>query len=216
MRRFCQDRDLLAVEPVMFLGGGFPARVPARGEDAEFSGTTFTSAASDFHAAGVAPGMVLTVYAATPSEGLALEIISVDSTTTLTVSVLRASIEDEPVAPPADGEKFHIRSYDVRISRVSEALAETLRRMSEAAGISAAHFSDSSQLTATTCYGVLAECFTARSAGGSADDANWIKARHYRELFRSSRLGLRLAVDIDGDCVAERTRTLGNILLRRT
>ncbi|MGC9455369.1 MAG: hypothetical protein ACP5HU_10970 [Phycisphaerae bacterium] len=217
MQHFCTDRDLLGIEPSMFLGGGFPASSLVAGEDGQLSGTSFTSAGSDFPAGGVQAGMVLTAYGAVPAEGAALEIVSVDSATELTVSVLRGAADDEPIAPPAGaGGKFFVRSYRLQIARVSAALAEKLRRLTEAPGITAAEFADSSQLTAVTCYGVLAECFTARSAGGDAGDANWIKARHYRELYSGGQLQLRLAVDADGDGFAEQTRTLGNVRLRRT
>lgn len=217
MRQFCTDRDLLSVEPAMFLGGGSPARELVRGDDGLLSGTTFSSAGGDFVSAGIKSGMVLTVYAATPAEGFALEIVSVDSPTALTVSVLRAGADDEAIAPPSGigCGKFFVRTFDVQIARVSDALAEKLRRVCEATGISAGRFADSAQLAATACYGVLADCYTARSTGSEAADANWIKARHYRELFASAQLRLRLAVDIDGDGFAEQTRTLGNVQLRR-
>jgi hypothetical protein len=216
MRQFCKDRDLLGMEPAAFLGGGFPARRLVRGTDGELAGTTFTSAGNDFAAAGVEAGMVLTLYTTTPAEGWAVEIVAVDAPTTLTVSVLRTSDQNPPVGPPpGSGLSFLVQSYDVQIGRVSDTLAEKLRRLSEAAGLAAADYADSVQLTTTTCYGVLADCFTARSASSEPNDANWSKARHYRELFQASQLQLRLAVDEDGDGFAEQTRTLAHIRLRR-
>ncbi len=217
MSSFCQDRDILGIEPVAFLGGGFhSASQFVAGSDGVLSGTTVTSAGCDFTAAGIAAGMVLCTTETISSEGSTWEIISVDSATTLTVSVLRAGATDPAVAPPAgSGLSFYIRSFAVRITKVSSTLAEKLRTLSEVAGIGQADFADSAQLSVTTVYGVLADVFLARADNGRANDANWPKADFYRNEFIHSQNRLRLALDADGDGTAERTRTLGNVILKR-
>ena len=57
MSMFCQDRDLLSSEPVLFIGGGFVGQELTSGSDGAISSTTFTSAGSNFTSAGVAAGM---------------------------------------------------------------------------------------------------------------------------------------------------------------
>jgi hypothetical protein len=216
MSSFCQDRDILGIEPVAYLAGDFAHQRLAAGADGAVSGTTFTSAGSDFGSAGVAAGMVLCAYQTIPAEGTAWEIISVDSATAMTVSVLRADIDDDPLAPPAGtGLSFHVNSFAARIADVSNTLAEKLRQIAEVAGIGSADFADSAQLRTTTAYGVLSGLFLARASNARPNDANWIKAEFYRSEFRRAQNQLRLAVDIDADGVAEQTRTLGNVLLKR-
>lgn len=216
MSMFCQDKDLLSIEPVVFIGGGLVGQVLVSGTDGALSGTTFTSAASDFHSAGIAAGMVLCTYLDNPAEGTAVEVVSVDSATQLTVSVLRADADADPIAPPAGSNLgFYIRTFTVQIDNVSGTLAEKLRQMLEVAGISKADFADSQQLRMTAVSGCLSSIFVARADNATDQDANWVKAEHYRDQFYRQQLQLRLAIDADGDGKAEQTRTLGSITLRR-
>ena len=216
MSEFCKDRDLLAIEPIVFLGGGFPCQELIAGTDGAIAGTTFTSADSDFQSAGIAPGMVLCTHTTTPAEGSAFEVISVDSATALTVSVLRADPSASNIAPPAASDlSFRIRTFAPQIHGVSSTLAEKMRLISEVSGIAQADFANSAQLARTCAYGALSSIFVARAENASTSDANWIKAEHYRAEFLRLQLQLRLVIDSDGDGQAERTRTLGNVALRR-
>ncbi len=216
MTTFCQDRDILGVEPLVFLTGGLPAQDLITGQDGALSGSTFTSATADFQAAGVEEGMVLCVHDGCPAEGTAYEIVSVDSATALTVSILRADDDSDPLPPPAGSElAYYVRTFAAQIQCTSATLSERLRHTVEANGIVAAEFADSSQLTQVAAVGVLAAVFVARAENASPADANWVKAEHYRGRFRSLQSQLRLAVDANGDGVAEQTRTLGNVALRR-
>jgi len=216
MDNYCQDRDLLSIEPIVFIGGGFPSQGLLAGANGQISGTTFTASGVDFSAAGVGAAMVLCTYSDTTAEGSAYEIVSVDSATTLTVSVLRPDATADPVAPPAQsGVSFYIRTYAAQIRSVSAALGEKLRQIKEVAGLPSAEFADSAQLRLTAAYGTIADVFVARAENAEPNDANWVKAQHYRRLLRSLQLQLRLAVDADGDGIAERTRTLGNVALKR-
>lgn len=216
MQLFCQDKHILAVEPGAYLSAGQPARQLAAGTDGQLSDTTFTSVSADFNDAQVAAGMVLTVHRGVPSEGVALEVVSVDSATTLTVSVLRLGEDDPAIAPAAGtGLSWFVQSLGPQIADVSAQLAEKLRQLNEAAGVQSATFADSAQLRLTTAYGVLAAVYATRSSGPDARDANAFKARYYREQFARQQLQLRLAVDADGDGLAEQTRTLGHVRMRR-
>ncbi len=216
MNIFCHDRDLLCIEPIVFLSGGFPAQELIHGTDGTLSATTFTSQTGNFVTAGIDSGMVLCTYSISPAEGCAWEIISVDSPTQLTVSVLRADTGGPAIAP-SDGTNlsFHIRTFIPQIRSASDILAEKLRQLHEVAGIQAASFADSAQLRLTAAFGTLASIFTARAEGVAGNDVNWVKAELYRQEFCKLQMQLRLASDVDGDGRAERTRTLGNVTLRR-
>ena len=216
MSTFCQDRDLLSAEPRVFLDGGFRSQQLVSGADGALAGTTFTSASSNFQAAGVQAGMVLTTYTASAAEGNALEVISVDSATSLTVSVLRADSDDAAIPPsPGTNLNFRLRTYLPQILGTSATLSEKLRQTPEVSGIASADFADSAQLRRATCYGTLSSIYVARAENASPSDANWVKAEHYRNRFRAAQSQLRLTVDADGDGTAEQTRALGNVTLRR-
>ena len=212
----CKDRDLLAVEPEVFTGGGFESQQMAAGADGLISATSFSSASAGFVAGGVQPGMVLCVYAAVPAEGRCYEIVSVDSATALTVSVLRSEQDGDAIGPPpGTGLKYQINTFAPQISAAAATLHEKLRQIAEAEGISEADFADSAQLGRAIALGALAAIFTARAANATGADANWTKAEHYRRQHVAATAAIRLAQDTDGDGLAERTRTLGNVSLRR-
>jgi hypothetical protein len=217
MNEFCQDRDLLALEPAIFLGGSFVTQQLIGGSDGVSSGTTFTSAGSNFGSAGVQAGMVLTVYDTAASEGNAFEIISVNSATALTVSVLRADPSLPPVAPKISGRSFFIRTFRPQIQGVSRTLAEKLKQFSEIYRIPAEKvaFADPAQLQLTTACGALPGIYLARAASATADDANWLKSEHYRQEFVRLQSQLRLTVDAGAGGCRQQTHTLGNVLLRR-
>jgi hypothetical protein len=217
MNNECKDRDLLAMEPVLFLGRGQAAQILAAGADGEIAGGRFHCLTADFLQAGILPGMVLTVWTTTAGEGLAYEIVSVEAPTQMTISILRADDQGPALPPPAQtGLSFHVMTYRPQIEGVTGTLAEKLRRIGEAVGVDflAGDLADSAQLRRTVAYGCLTDVFVLRSENSGSGDANWIKAEHYRQLFRESQTRLRLAVDA-GDGRAEQTRSLGNVTLRR-
>ena len=216
MSNSCKDRDLLAIEPEIFAGGGFESQQLAAGSDGAISATTFSSASADFVAANVQPGFVLCIYSTVPAEGRCYEIISVDSTTTLTVSILRSEADGNAIAPPAGTNlKYQINTFAPQIAAAAATLHEKLRQIAEAEGISETDFVDSVQLRRAVALGALAAIFTARASNATGADANWVKAEHYRRQHIAATSAIRLAQDLDGDGVAERTRTLGNVSLRR-
>lgn len=160
MNPTCQDRDLLCLEPVVYLHGGVPGQTLATATDGVLTGVTFTSPSSDFLSAGVAPGMVLCVTQSTPAEGSVLEIVEVQSAVALTVSILRESPDSPPVAPlPATGLTFHVRTFAAQISRSAAELAECLRRTEEATESQVPTFADSAQLRDAVAHGALADVF---------------------------------------------------------
>jgi hypothetical protein len=215
MNEFCQDRDLLALEPAIFLGAGFPTQQLAGGANGVLTGTTFASTGSNFTSAGVQAGMVLTVYDAAAAEGNAFEIVAVNSATTLTVSVLRADVSLPATSPKTAGASFYVRTFRPQILNVSETLAEKLIMLSEVFGVEKAEFANSRQLRMTAAYGTLSSVYVARAASATDDDANWLKAEHYRQEFIRLQSQLRVTSDTNGDGQNEQTRTLGNVLLRR-
>jgi hypothetical protein len=217
MSEFCQDRELLCIEPVIFIGGGFASQQLIGGTGASIAASQLHWSGGDFLAAGVKPGMIATVWQSSAAEGNAYEIVSVDSQSQLTISVLRAD-PTGPILPPLAiaNTSFHIRTYQPQIQAVSAALAEKLRRITESTAVQSGQFADSAQLRTTTAYGTLQSIFVARAENASSADANWIKAQYYRDLFRQHQVQLRLAVDADGDGIAELTRTLGHVQFRRS
>ena len=146
----------------VFIGGGFEFQRLAGGSDGAISGTTFTSVQADFDSTNILAGMVLCTYSTVPAEGCCYEIVSVDSATTMTVSILRESEDDQPVAPSTvTNQKYFIDTFAPQIAGVEASLNEKLRRFGEACGISPEEFADSSHMRKAVALGALAAVFTA-------------------------------------------------------
>ncbi len=216
MTNECKDRDLLAVEPSVFTGGGFESQQLAAGEDGVIVGTAFSSPSASFVTAKIEPGMVLCAYSTVPAEARACEIVSVNSPTSLTVSALRCDRDGAAIPPPGGSNlSYYINSFGPQIAAAQATLYEKLRRISEAEGIIGAEYADSAQLRLTVAFAALAHVFVARASNATANDANWIKSVFYRRQHLSALSAIRLAKDCNGDGVAEQTRTVGNVSLRR-
>ncbi|MBT3278760.1 MAG: hypothetical protein HN909_07745 [Phycisphaerales bacterium] len=213
MTLFCTDRDLLALEPLVFLQGSACQQFAA-GDDGALAAGAFTSASASF-AASILPGMVLTTSATIPAEGTCCEILSVDSPTALSVSLLRTSSTDGPVAPPdATGLSWRVRTFAAHSTEASAALGEELRAQSEV-DFDADDFSPSDQLRRLCAFRALAAIFLGRCQKAAQDDLNWIKAEHYRAEARRLRTQLTLVTDTDADAQRDTSRSLANVQLRR-
>lgn len=217
MNPWCTDRDLLVLEPMVFTSLSLPGQVVACGDAASCSGTTLTCVAADLIVAGVRPGMVLCLHGGTPSEGACCEIVSVDGPATLTVSRPRCEPDGppEPLPPGEEPRAWRILTFAPQIAAAVEAVAQRLRTLEEAAGIAADAFVDSPQLRLATACRALETVYASAAAAADEGDARWTKAHYYGRRFHEELLRLRLAVDADGDGLAERTRTLANVRLRR-
>jgi len=101
MLSFSNDVDILRFEPILFGELHFGWQVLTAGDGGQLSGTTFTRSGEDFVSAGVAAGGVIYLQSVDGKLDGAYEIVSVDSATQLTVSVLRADEESSAVAPPS-------------------------------------------------------------------------------------------------------------------
>ena len=101
MVKFSNDADILKYEPMLFGQLYLPWQVLAAGTDGTLSGTTFTTSGADFVSAQIAAGGVIYMQSADGQLDGAYEIVSVDSATQLTVSVIRSDSDDPAVAPPA-------------------------------------------------------------------------------------------------------------------
>ena len=108
MNSFSNDVDILRYEPSLFGDLHFSSQILSSGSGGEISGTTFIAPDADFNAAKVMAGMVVYLQSADGVVDGAYEIVSVDSTAQLTISVLRADGQTEAIAL-TDGQDVNYR-----------------------------------------------------------------------------------------------------------
>ena len=213
---FSKDVDILRYEAVMFSELHFPWQVLCEGDGGQLSGTTFSKTGEDFVTAGVEAGGVIYLKSSGGLDG-AYEIVSVDSATSLTVSVVRA---DETASAVSPGSGSDI-SY--RISTFAPQANEALFALTQYFGIAPGNpnsvydsddIVDASVLKQASVYAVIAAVYTTL-ASRAEDEGFWKKSLHYQKLFEKSRERCQLSIDIDGDGSGEDSNTGGNITLLR-
>ena len=217
MVRFSDDVDILKYEPVLFGELHLPWQVLAAGTGGTLSGTTFTASGADLVGAGVSTGGVVYMQSADGSLDGAYEIVSVDSTTQFTVSVIRSDPEDSAVAPPAATDiSYHISTFGPQASEAGFRLTEYfgIKPGNPASDIDAEDILDTDVLRRASVFAVISSVY-AMLASRAKDENFWKKSLHYQKLFEKARERCRLGIDLGSDGVVDVTRVGASIRLVR-
>lgn len=216
MVRFSKDVDLLKWEPVLFVELMPASQTLCQGDDGVLSGTTFTSSGASFDDADVAAGQVIYLQDSESLDGC-YEIVSVDSATQLTISVLRLSTEDDPVAPPSGSEiSYRIGTFDPQADEVAYGLMQYFGiETSEDEASASQEILNVRALRQASVFGVLSAVFAAAACGTKDASGHWAKSQRYQELFHAGRSKARIELDTDSDQVAEQFRSGGTVRLKR-
>lgn len=203
---FSTDRDLLAYEPSVFVDAAAVALERCRATDGIISGTTLSSATSDFAAQGVEPSSVI-VVAETP-----IEVISRTDAHTLVVSKRRPSRADTPTPPTAGmGLEIVVRSFAPQATLVHDALLTMLGiDPDEPDGTFNENMIVSlSVMARLESLGTLERIYTGAVALAGDDGELWKKATEYHRRFGAACRAARIRLDTDGDGRADFTLELG-------
>jgi hypothetical protein len=145
------------------------------------------------------------------------EIVSVDSETELTVSVLRSDGEESAVGPGDNSDvSYRISTFGPQANEVGFELTQYfgIRPGNPDSEYTVDDILDVSVLKQASVYAVIAGVYA--TLGGSSDeDSFWKKSLHYQKLFEKARERCRLSVDIGGDGVSDRTKIGGSMKLVR-
>jgi len=217
MVTFSSDVDILKYEPALF-SELYPAeQVLISGSNGTLSGTSFTAAGADFVSAGVSAGGVIHLQSSDGALDGAYEIVSVDSATQLTVSVIRADSQAEAIAPPAASDvSFMLCTYGPQANETGFRLTEYfgIQPGNPQSDIAPGDILDSEVLKQASVFGVICSVY-AMLASNAGDENFWKKSLHYQRLFEKARQRCRLAIDTDSDGDGEFTRLGGAVRLRR-
>jgi hypothetical protein len=206
------DRELLVIEPSVFVGAAAVATTLLSVADAEVSGTSLASATAAFEANDIDEGHVAVV------DGMPVEIVNRVADTQLSISLPRASTDDAAI-PPGDGTAlaFAVLTFERLIEQTQQQL---LRRM----GVDADHPTDALDDTSILNPGtigsvlallVIASAFEQAAALNPSDASIGARASLYRELANRRMLQTSVVLDLDGDGVADSTRRLDVIAMVR-
>jgi hypothetical protein len=217
MATFSNDVDVLKYEPVLFAELHLPSQVKARGTGAALSGTTLTAAGANFVAAEIEAGGVIYLQSANQTLDGAYEIVSVDSASTMTVSVVRADPADPAVAPPpATDITWRVCTFASQARDAAFELTQCfgIQPGDPTSAIAVENLLDTEGLRRASVLRVIAKVY-AMWASRPAGECFWRKALFYEQLYQKARQRCHVTVDLGGDGVADLARVGGAVRLVR-
>jgi len=138
----------------------------------------------------------------------AYEIVSLDSSTQLSVSVIRSDSDVAAVAPPsATGISYRVSTFVPQAGEVGFRLTEHfgIKPGNPASIYGADDVLDTDVLKRASVFGVISSVY-AMLASKAKDENFWKKSLHYQKLFERAKERCRLSIDIGSDGVADVTR----------
>jgi hypothetical protein len=208
MVTFSNDVDILKYEPILFGELHLPWQVLAAGTGASLSGTTLTTSGADFITAQVQAGGVVYLQSQDGSLDGAYEIVSVDSATQLSISVIRPESTDTAIAPPAATNiSYRISTFRPQTTEVGFQLTEYfgISPGNPASDIDADDILDTSVLRLASVFAVISSVY-AMLAGKTTDQNYWSKSLYYQKLFAQAKGRCRLSIDLGTDGIADVTK----------
>lgn len=206
------DRDLLVIEPSVFVGAASAATVLLSVADAEVAGTSLTSATAEFEANDIDEGHVGVV------DGMPVEVLSRVQDTQLSISLPRASTEDSAI-PPGDGTNlsFSVLTFKRLIQRMQHELLQRLGLHAE----DPEHPLDETAILNPEAVGralalqTIAQAFAEAAAVNPSDESLAARAAVYTRVAERAFLRTPVTVDLDGDGIADATRRVDVVAMRR-
>jgi hypothetical protein len=217
MAMFSNDADILKYEPILFGELHLPGQILSAGNGGTLTGTTFTASGADFVDAQVSAGGAIHMQSANGSLDGTYEIVSVDSETQLTVSVVRADTGDQAVAPPAATQiTYRVCTLSPQATEVAYQLTEYfgIKPGDPASSVEIEDVLDTDVLRRASVFAVISNIY-AMLASKAEDENLWRKSLHYQKLFEKARQRCRLTIDAGSDGVGDFTRTGGSLRLVR-
>jgi hypothetical protein len=208
MVTFSNDADILKYEPILFAELHLPWQVLAAGTGASLSGTTLTTSGADFVASQVQASGVVYLQSADGSLDGVYEIVSVDSSTQLSISVLRADSTDTAVPPPAATDiSYRISTFGPQAAEVGFQLTEYfgIRPGNPASDVDADDILDATVLRLASVFAVISSVY-AMLASKTKNQNYWNKSLYYQKLSAKARGQCRLSIDVGADVLADVTK----------
>lgn len=205
MVSFSNDADILKYEPMLFGQLHLPWQVLAEGTGGTLSGTTFTAIGEDFISTQVLTGGVIYLQSSDGTLDGAYEIVSVDSATQLSVSVIRCDSQTDAIAPPAAVNiSYRVSTLAPQANEVGFQLTKyfEIRPGNPASDYDVEDVLDTSVLRQASIFAVLSSVYA--MLAGKADNENfWKKSLYYQKLFTKAKEQTRLSLDLGSDGVVD-------------
>ena len=207
---FAKDRDLVVLEP------GLHKDVAWMGQRLIYTfgslvGTQLTIDSGSLIDAGIGPGYVIVF------DGAVLEVVSVESATQATVSLMRADLSSNAIPGiDASNRRVEVYGYGPQLEIVHRQVLGMIGiDVDDPDGIGEAAVTNPGGLVRLEALGALHLIF----AGAGAPGRNGLKfdqrAKMYRERFTAERERVVAMIDLDGDGIADVSRRPNSFVLER-
>ena len=203
---FCNDTDLLLLEPPLFALPEFTSFRRLAETAATLSGATLTLSSGPFTSALTQSGMVISLLDASGQLLAQCELIEVTDATHAVVSVPRVLASDAPIPPAVTGvAKITLISFMPQIAAISAELLRLLGAPAQRDAVPPAVDHDSGLRTATV-FGTLAALYASAAASTRPTTTIQAKADYYRQAFIALRRAVSARLDLNSDGIPETTR----------
>ena len=217
MITFSKDVDILKFEPILFGDLYYSWQVLSSGDDGLLSGTSFSSAGADFVSSGVEAGGVINLKAADMSLYGSYEIVSVDSASSLTVSVIRADTSGDALGiGSGSGIEFRISTFAPQASSVLVELCKYfgVEIVDGDDAYSLEDITNAEDLRLASAYAVISSVYA--TLGDDSDEPGfWKKSLHYQKMFEQARSRCSLKLSATGSELVEDVRQGNSMRLKR-
>lgn len=217
MLNFSNDADILKYEPILFGELHLSWQVLAAGTGGALNGTIFIANDANFVSAQASAGGVIYLQTADGTLDGGYEIVSVDSETQLSISIIRAALDDDAIAPPsATAISYRISTFRPQSNEIGFQLTEYfgIRPGNPTSDIDVEDILDIDVLRRASAFAVISSVYT-MLASKAKDENFWKKSLHYQKLFERAKERCRLSIDVGSDGVADITKFGASVRLVR-
>jgi hypothetical protein len=215
---FCTDIDLLHWEPNIFRDAAFASQTLLTGTGASVAGGVLTIASGSFIDSKIPADSVVVL---TGSVAGSFPIISIDSASTCTISVMYEDLypEDGVPAPApvgtASGLTIAIRTFGPQRSIVSELLKQSAGIEPTSDPFNAPQIVNPKAMKRACVLGSLQMIYNALAAATGAPDEYAVRSDLYQQLYRRAVRSTNVEIDLNNDGVADERRKLNVLQLSR-
>lgn len=210
MELFSTDVDAARYEPGLFNGTNFTGPILCKGNNGQVAGTLFAASGEDFVAKQIQPGHMIYLSDGVGGMDSVYEVLSVNSTTQLTISVLRSDPQSDPIVVGTGVNLYYrIGTLDMLSSEVMSMLTQA---MDLRPGVVDGKYGiedlvDVGALRQLSVYLVLSLAYGSRYTNPETDEYMLFKKEHYTQLASQAKQRCRIPVDAGDDGIIEKKFT---------
>jgi len=207
---FAKDRDLLVIEPGLFREVVWNGQRILSGTG-DLLGVTLTLTSGTFLDGEIGAGHVILI------DGLPMEVVSVQSATVATVSIMRGDVNSNIIpSNQVSGAVVEVFTFRPQIEIVHRQILSMVGiDVDDPDGLGDAAVTNPGAMVVLEALGALHLIYASAGAPGRGGEAFLDRAKLYQQRFSMQRGSVVALIDLDGDGIAETRRHPNSFVLTR-